>query len=108
MPKGQTLQVHRQRAPKRGPLASQPHSVLEWAHQLDIAVVEDDLQTYDLCTSNAVFFSRTGPCVLPVTKVDNRAVADGEPGPITQQLLAAWSEAVGVDIVGQTENLASR
>ena len=40
-------------------------------------------------------------CVLPVTKVDNRQVADGKPGPITQQILAAWSETVGVDIVDQ-------
>ena len=81
--------------------------VFDLARQLDIPVVEDDLQPYDLYTSDEVFFSRTGPCVLPVTKVDNREVADGAPGRVTQQLLAAWSEAVGVDIVGQAESLAS-
>ena len=80
--------------------------VLDLARQLDIPVSEEDLQPYDLYTSDEVFFSRTGPCVLPVTRVDNRQVADGKPGPITQQLLAAWSEAVGVDIVGQAEALA--
>ena len=44
--------------------------------------------------------------MLPVTRVDKREVGDGRPGPITQQLLAAWSERVGVDIVGQAERFA--
>ena len=82
--------------------------VFDLADQLDIPVVEEDLQPYDLYTSDEAFFARTGPCVLPVTKVDNRQVADGRPGPITQQLLAAWSETVGLDIVDQAISLASR
>jgi len=32
----------------------------------------------------------------------------GEPGPITRRLLAAWSELVGVDVVGQAERQAAR
>jgi len=82
--------------------------VLDLAGQLNIPVSEEDLQPYDLYTSDEVFFSRTGPCLLPVTKVDNRQVSDGKPGPITQQLLAAWSEAVGMNIVDQADSLASR
>ena len=82
--------------------------LIDLAAQLGLSLIEEDLQPYDLYTSDEVFFSRTGPCVLPVTRVDNRKVADGKPGPVTQQLLAAWSEAVGVDIVGQSEDLASR
>ena len=82
--------------------------VLNLAHQLNIPVSEEDLQPYDLYTADEAFFSRTGPCVLPVTKADQRQIADGKPGPITQQLLAAWGEAVGVDIVGQAEHLAGR
>ena len=82
--------------------------VLNLADQLDIPVAEEDLQPYDLYTADEAFFSRTGPCVLPVTRVDQRQIADGKPGPITQQLLAAWSEAVGVDLVGQAEAMASR
>ena len=80
--------------------------VLDLATQLGIPVAQEDLQPYDLYTSNEVFFSRTGPCILPVTKVDNRKVADGKPGEITQQLLAAWSETVGVDIVDQVMSMA--
>ena len=76
-------------------------TVLDLAEQLDILVVQEDLQPYDLYTADEVFFSGTSPCVLPVTKADRREIGDGKPGPITQQLLAAWSERVGVDIVGQ-------
>ena len=79
--------------------------VFDLAEQFEIPVVEDDLQPYDLYTSDEVFFARTGPCLLPVVRVDNRQIADGKPGQITQQLLAAWSEAVGVDIVGQIQSL---
>ena len=79
--------------------------VLDLAKQLGIPVAQEELQPYDLYTSREVFFSRTGPCILPVTKVDNRTVADGKPGEITQQLLAAWSETVGVNIVDQVMSM---
>ena len=79
--------------------------VFDLARQLDIPIVEEELQPYDLYTADEAFFSSTGPCVLPVTKVDNRQVADGNPGPVTQQLLAAWSELVGVGIVDQAQRL---
>ena len=80
--------------------------VLELAGQLGIPFAQEELQPYDLYTSDEVFFSRTGPCILPVTKVDNRTVADGKPGEITQQLLAAWSETVGVNIIDQVMSQA--
>lgn len=71
------------------------------ANQLNIPVSEEDLQPYDLYTADEAFITGTSPCVLPITKVDRREVGDGTVGPITQQLLAAWSETVGIDIVDQ-------
>ena len=81
-------------------------AAVDLARQLDIPVVEEELQPYDLYTADEAFFSSTFVCVMPVTKVDNRQVADGRPGPVTQQLLAAWSETVGMDIVDQMESFA--
>ena len=78
--------------------------VFDLARQLDIPVVEEDLQPYDLYTADEAFFSSTSPCVLPVTRVDRREIGDGRPGPVTQQLLATWSEAVGVGIVDQASH----
>ena len=75
--------------------------VIDLAQQLEIPIVEEDLQPYDLYTSDEAFFSSTSYCVLPMTRVDRREIGDGKPGRITNQLLAAWSEAVGVDVVDQ-------
>ena len=82
--------------------------VLDLAEQLQLPNSEEDLQPYDLYTADEAFFSSTPFSILPVTQVDRREIGDGRPGPVTQQLLAAWSEAVGVDMVGQAERFASR
>ena len=75
--------------------------VFDLARQLNIPLVEEDLQPYDLYNADEAFFSGTSPCILPVSKVDQREIGDGRPGPIVQQLLSAWSETVGMDIVDQ-------
>jgi len=75
--------------------------VFELADGLGIPVSDEDLQPYDLYTADEVFFTNTAYCVLPVGRVDNRAIGTDVPGPITRQLQAAWSERVGVDIVDQ-------
>ena len=46
-------------------------------------------------------FSSTSPCAVPVTHVVKLQIDDGEPGQITGQLLAARSEAVGLNVVDQ-------
>ena len=80
--------------------------VFDMARQLDIPFTEEDLQPYDLYTADEAFFATTTWSVMPVTQVDRRPIGDGSPGPITQQLLAVWGEAVGVDIVGQAQQRA--
>ena len=75
--------------------------VLELADQLGIPTSEEDLQPYDAYTADEAFLSSSGYCILPVGRIDNRSTKGDAPGPITQRLLAAWSEMVGVDIVDQ-------
>jgi len=75
--------------------------VFDLAKGLGIPILEEDLQPYDLYNADEAFFSSTSPCVLPVTRVDRRPVGAGVPGPTVHRLLAAWSEAVGLDIVEQ-------
>jgi branched-chain amino acid aminotransferase len=82
--------------------------VFDLAKQLQLQLVEEDLQPYDLYTADEVFFSSTSPCVLPVTRVDKRQIADGKPGPITQQLLGEWGEMVGLNIVAQAQRFSQR
>ena len=82
--------------------------VLDLAAQLQMPAYEEALQPYDLFTDDEAFFTSTPFSILPVTQVDRRVIGDGRPGPVTQQLLAAWSESVGVDIVGQAERASGR
>ena len=76
-------------------------TILELAAQLDLPSQETTLQPYDLYTADEVFFTSTPYCIMPATKFNGLPVGDGNVGPITKKLLAAWSELVGIDIVGQ-------
>ena len=80
--------------------------LIELAERLEIPFSEEDLQPYDLYTADEVFFSRTSPRIVPVSRVDNRAVGEECPGPVTRQLISAHSEMVGVDIVDQAMHFA--
>ena len=76
-------------------------TIIDLAEQLNIPVAEEDLQPYDVYTADEAFLTSTPYCLLPVGRADNRQLGDEVPGPITSQLLAAWSEMVGLDIVDQ-------
>ena len=80
--------------------------VMDLAEQLSIPVHEEDLQPYDVYTADEALFTSTPFSLLSVTHVDRREIGDGRPGPITQQLLAAWSEHVGLDMVDQAVRFA--
>jgi branched-chain amino acid aminotransferase len=75
--------------------------VMDLAMHLKMPCHEEDLQPYDMYTADEVFFTSTPFSILPVTQVDRRNIGDGNPGPVTQQLLAAWSDVVGMDMIGQ-------
>jgi branched-chain amino acid aminotransferase len=81
-------------------------TVMEIADTLGIPAIEDDLQPYDLYTADEAFFCSTPYSILPVGRIDNRELGDDAPGPVTNQLLAAWSERVGLDIVDQLLRMA--
>jgi len=82
--------------------------VFDLAEQLQIPVIEEDLQPYDLYTADEAFLASSSMCILPVTSADKRQIGDGRPGAVTQQLLAAWSERVGLDFVRQALRFAGR
>ena len=75
--------------------------VLSLAAQLGIETRVEDIQPYDVLTADECFFTSTSWCLVPVTYVDKLPVGHSTPGPVTQQLLAAWSERIGLDIVDQ-------
>ena len=76
-------------------------TIFELGKSLGIPVVEEKLQPYDVYTADEAFLCSTPYCILPVGQVDGRKIGATAPGPVTNQLLAAWSEKVGMDIVDQ-------
>ena len=81
-------------------------ATIDLAHSLDIKVVEQDLQPYDLYVAEEAFVTTTSFCVLPVAKFNGAPVGRKVPGPITRSLTVAWSDLLGLDIVAQAQRYA--
>ena len=79
-------------------------TVIELCKQLGIPVSEEVLQPYDAYIADEAFLTSTPYCMIPATKLNGQPINDGTPGPITNRLLAAWSELIGLDIVGQAQS----
>ena len=80
----------------------------EVAESLGIACSEADLTPEQFAAASEIYFVSTSICLLPVIRLDGKAVGTGQPGPIFQQLLAAWSEQIGIDIAGQAMTFRDR
>lgn len=76
------------------------HLAIPWSYE--------SLTAPDVASSSEVMLTSTSPCVLPVVRFNGSPIGAGHPGPIFKQLLAAWSELVGVDILAQAERYAHR
>lgn len=61
-------------------------SVIEIAKTLNVKLVEEPVSVADLNSADEVFASSSGGGVLPITKIDNQVVADGNPGPTTWRI----------------------
>jgi branched-subunit amino acid aminotransferase/4-amino-4-deoxychorismate lyase len=71
------------------------------AERLTIPWQEQSLREADLATADEILLTSTPSCILPATRFNGRSVGAGDPGPVFHRLLAAWSEAAGIDIAGQ-------
>ncbi len=79
-------------------------SVLELARELGVAVEERSVAAGEAAAADEMFATSTAGGIMPVTRVDNAAVADGRMGPVTRRLSDAYWErhadpewSVGVD-----------
>ena len=76
--------------------------VMDLALGLDLPVAETDLDLYDAYTADEAFMTSTSLCICPISKVNGAAVGERRvPGPVTQQLMAAFSDLAGMDYVEQ-------
>jgi branched-chain amino acid aminotransferase len=64
--------------------------VLDLAVQEGLKVSEPNLTRYDLFNADECFLTGTGAELVPVVKIDGRAIGTGKPGPVTANLVARY------------------
>ncbi len=77
--------------------------LLDLAEGLGIERVAGMIAPEELAGADEVFLVGTPFCVLAVAGVDDRAIDEAAPGPVTRRLLDAWSAEVGIDIAEQRQ-----
>ena len=82
--------------------------VRKLADQFGIPWKHRPLLTADIASAEEVFLSSTPFGLLPVTRFNGQPIADGNPGPLFEKLVGAWSREVGVDLVRQAHMFAKR
>lgn len=75
--------------------------VLELCAKLGVPAVEKDFQLYDVYTADEAFRTGTSYRMMPISRINLRRLWKRVPGPVTQRLLDAYSEELGLDIAGQ-------
>ncbi len=67
-------------------------TVFDIAARLDIPIREADISRYDMFTADECFLTGTAAEVIAATKLDQRLIGDGKPGPVTNRVIAAFRE----------------
>ena len=68
------------------------NSVIDLAREAGMQVEERVFTRHDLYIADECFLTGTAAEVIPVVKIDQRAIGDGQPGKITQKLIAAFRQ----------------
>lgn len=80
--KGRTLST-----PARGVLEGiTRRTAIELATEYGYEVVQRNLPADEARTADEVFVTSTAGGIMPITKIDGRAIGSGTPGPVTQEL----------------------
>jgi branched-chain amino acid aminotransferase len=69
-------------------------SVMEIIRDLGIELVERDVARGELYMADEIFMTGTAAELTPIREVDNLAVGDGRPGPVTQQVQQIFEDAL--------------
>ncbi len=71
--------------------------VIEVAREKGYEVREEPFARYEVFTADECFLTGTAAEAVPVVVVDHRTLGDGKPGPITQELIAAFRARTTTD-----------
>jgi len=65
-------------------------TVIDLAAEEGLATSEPNLTRYDLFNADECFLTGTGAEIIPVVKIDGRAIGTGRPGPVTRRLVEKY------------------
>jgi branched-chain amino acid aminotransferase len=77
--------------------------VEELAAALHIPFREEPLTLAHAAAADELLLTSTPSCILPVTRLNGRAIGSGLPGEMFSRLLAGWSKLAGFDIARQAD-----
>lgn len=66
--------------------------IFDLCERNEIEIIEDSLTRYDVYTADEVFLTGTAAEVIPVVKVDDRPIGNGQPGDVFKSLLESFRE----------------
>ena len=66
--------------------------IFDLCERLDIDINEQTITRYDIYTADECFLTGTAAEVIPVVKVDDRLIGQGEPGEVFKQLLTGFRD----------------
>jgi branched-chain amino acid aminotransferase len=72
-------------------------AVIDAAKEAGIPFAEKALTRYDVWVSDEMFLTGTAAELIPISRVDDREIGTGKPGPITQKLLEVFRKNVCKD-----------
>ena len=70
------------------------HSVIKIARDFGLTVKEEQFGRDELYTADEVFVTGTAAEITPLREVDDRAIGEGKPGPITQKIQHTYFDIV--------------
>jgi branched-chain amino acid aminotransferase len=69
-------------------------AVLELAKSMGIMTVVKQVELGELLTAGEAFLTNSVLEIMPLTRLDNKPIGSGKPGPVTQQLVSSYRELV--------------
>ncbi|MEO0751453.1 MAG: D-amino acid aminotransferase [Pseudomonadota bacterium] len=76
-------------------------TMLRVAGDLGLSIIQERYRLEDTFTAEEAFATGASSYVQPVTEIDGHAIADGQPGPVTQALRAAYLTAIRADFAAR-------
>jgi len=70
-------------------------TVIGLAEAMGLRVTEKVVTLYDCYACDEAFLTGTAAEVIPMVRLDDRQIADGKPGPITHDIMAAFGRCTG-------------